>query len=175
MLARLNAGSLESRKLTIHNVDAFSYINAPGRPWDRVIIDMPDPHNEALNKLYSKEFYTMIKRRMAPGAVLVTQSSSPFFTRRTFWCIQETLDDNFGHTLSYHTSLPSFGIWGFNLARNGQPLPERFAIDVPTRSLTTEAMAAAKVFSKDMAKIESPVNSIMVPKLYQLYVEDLAM
>ncbi len=175
MLATLNAGSLDSARLTIHNDDAFSFINAPGKPYDRVIVDMPDPHNEALNKLYSREFYLMIRRRMAPGAVMVTQSSSPFFTRRTFWCIQETLQSTFEHTLSYHTSLPSFGIWGFNMARNGQALPERIAIDAPTRSLTTDAMAAARVFTKDMAKIDSPVNSIMVPKLYQLYVEDLAM
>ena len=174
ILAELNAGSLESGKLTIHNADAFTFINARGKPYDRVIIDMPDPHNEALNKLYSKEFYFMIKRRMAPGAVLVSQSSSPFFTRRTFWCIQETLHDTFGHTLSYHTSLPSFGIWGFNLARKGQALPDRFEISAPTRSLTTESMTAATVFTKDMAKLASPVNSIMVPKLYQLYVEDLA-
>ncbi|MGE0312812.1 MAG: polyamine aminopropyltransferase [Lautropia sp.] len=175
ILATLNAGSLDSPRLAIHNDDAFSFVNAPGKPYDRVIVDMPDPHNEALNKLYSREFYLMIKRRMAPGAVMVTQSSSPFFTRRTFWCIQETLESTFEHTLSYHTSLPSFGIWGFNMARNGQALPARIAIDAPTRSLTTDALAAARIFTKDMAKIESPVNSIMVPKLYQLYVEDLAM
>ncbi|MEZ5740771.1 MAG: polyamine aminopropyltransferase [Burkholderiaceae bacterium] len=174
MLAKLNEGSLESSRLTIHHEDAFSFINAPGALYDRVIIDMPDPHNEALNKLYSKEFYTMIKRRMAPGAVLVTQSSSPFFTRRTFWCIEATLNHTFGNTRPYHTSLPSFGIWGFNLARNELALPDRFRIDVPTRSLTTDTINAAMIFSKDMDRIESPVNSIMVPKLYQLYVEDLA-
>ncbi len=173
MLAALNGGSLESDRLTIHHDDAFSFINTPGALYDRVIIDMPDPHNEALNKLYSKEFYTMIKRRMAPGAVVVTQSSSPFFTRRTFWCIEATLRDTFENTRSYHTSLPSFGIWGFNLARNGQALPDRFPIDVPTRSLTTEAMTAALVFTKDTGPLPSPVNSIMVPRLYQLYVDDL--
>jgi len=34
-------------------------------------------------------------------------------------------------------------------------------------------MRAAMVFAKDTQKVEVPVNSIMEPKLYQLYLEDL--
>jgi spermidine synthase len=173
ILAQINQRSLSSAKVEVFNVDAFSFINQPGIDYDRVIIDMPDPHNEAINKLYSREFYTMIQRRMAPGAALVTQSSSPFFTRQTFWCIEKTLAAVFDDTVSYHTALPSFGIWGFNLARKQTQLPRTYHFDVATRSITDEVMQAAMVFSKDTAKVESPVNSIMEPKLYQLYVADV--
>jgi len=172
MLAAINQRSLFSPKVTVFNQDAFTFINAPGILYDRVIIDMPDPHNEALNKLYAREFYTMIKRRMADGSVLVSQSSSPFFTRRTFWCIERTMAAVFSDTLSYHTALPSFGIWGFNMARKQRSIPRQFQIDVPTQSITTESMQASLVFSKDMGKLDGPVNSIMEPKLYQLYVQD---
>ena len=34
-------------------------------------------------------------------------------------------------------------------------------------------MGAALIFGKDMEKLESPVNSILEPKLYQLYIKDL--
>ncbi|PCK07142.1 MAG: spermidine synthase [Alteromonadaceae bacterium] len=173
MLASLNEHSLDSELVTVYNEDAFSFINAPGQLYDRVIVDMPDPHNEAINKLYSKEFYTMVKRRMTPEALLVSQSSSPFFTRRTFWCIERTMNEVFGHTLSYHTSLPSFGIWGFNLASSEASIDADFTVSVPTRAVTEASMQASLVFTKDMAKIDSPVNSIMVPKLYQLYIDDL--
>ncbi len=173
MLTRLNQKSLSSDKLTSFSEDAFSFINQPGILYDRVIIDMPDPHNEAINKLYSREFYTMIKRRLAPGAVVVTQSASPFFTRHVYWCIEETLAEVFGYTMSYHTSLPSFGIWGFNMARNGAEFPGSIDFDVPTQAITNETMLAATVFAKDIAKVSSPVNSIMEPKLYQLYINDL--
>lgn len=173
VLKRLNEGSLQSEKLTAYTEDAFSFINQPGILYDRVIIDMPDPHNEAINKLYSREFYTMIKKRMAPGAVLVTQSSSPFYTRYVFWCIENTLAEVFGHTKSYHTSLPSFGIWGFNLARKGEVIPAAITVEVPTRSLTDETLMAAMVFGKDIDKVPTPVNTIMEPKLYQLYIDDL--
>ncbi|MBT5231196.1 MAG: polyamine aminopropyltransferase [Methylococcales bacterium] len=172
-MTRLNENSLEDPKLTIHHVDAFTFINNPGEPYDRVIIDMPDPHNEALNKLYSREFYYMIKRRMDVDGVLVTQSSSPFFTRRTFWSIHKTLSSIFDQTHSYHITIPAFGIWGFNLATVSQPIPEKFQIDAVTRFLDDGVMQAAGVFGKDIQPLEVPINSIMEPKLYTLYLQDL--
>lgn len=173
MLTRLNKESLSSELVTVYNEDAFNFINQPGILYDRVIIDFPDPHNDSISKLYSREFYTMVERRSAPGAVLVTQSSSPFFTRRVYWSIESTLAEVFDDTFGYHTSLPSFGIWGFNIARKGGALPDTFEFDVPTRAITKAGMLAARQFDKDIAKIESPVNSIMEPVLYQLYLEDL--
>ncbi len=173
MLKRLNQHSLAADKLTAFSEDAFSFINKPGLLYDRVIIDMPDPHNEAINKLYSKEFYTMIKRRMTADGILITQSSSPFFTRHVFWCIEQTLSDVFEHTLSYQTALPSFGIWGFNMAKNASAFPSTFHFNVPTQAITDESMLASMVFTKDMAKVRSPTNSIMEPSLYQLYIKDL--
>lgn len=173
MLASLNNNSLEHPKLTIYNEDAFSFINQPGVLYDRVIIDMPDPHNEAINKLYSKEFYTMIRKRLSPRGIVVSQSSSPFFTHKTFWGIEKTLDAVFDDTLSYHFTVPSFGLWGFNMARANASIPKEFNFDVDTRFLTQQSMQAAMVFAKDTDKIKVPVNSIMEPKLYQLYLEDL--
>ncbi len=173
ILSRLNKKSLYSEKLTSYAQDAFSFINQAGILYDRIIIDMPDPHNEAINKLYSREFYTMIKRRMAPEAVLVTQSASPFFTRNVYWCIENTLNSVFDHTLSYSTTLPSFGIWGFNMAKNNSDFPEQIHFDIETRAITDESMLAAKVFTKDIDKLDTPVNTIMEPKLYQLYIDNL--
>ena len=173
MLAILNQRSLHDERVNIFNEDAFLFINQPGTMYDRVIIDMPDPHNEAINKLYSKEFYSMIKRRMNADAVLVSQSSSPFFTRRTFWGIEKTLGAIFDTTDSYQVTVPTFGVWGFHLATNRVELPTAYNFEVETRWMTAEVMQAAQHFSSDIAKLDVPVNSIMEPKLYQLYLEDL--
>jgi len=175
VLSELNKGSLEDPRLTIFNQDAFTFINKAGVLYDRVIIDMPDPHNEAINKLYSKEFYTMIRKRMSPQGILVTQSSSPFFTRKTFWCIQQTLDAVFEDTLSYHVNIPSFGDWGFNMARLNKKLPKDYSFTVDTQFLDESVMRSALVFAKDTQKLDVQVNTIMEPKLYQLYLEDLAL
>ena len=173
ILSRLNQKSLEDSRLTVFNQDAFTFINQAGVLYDRVIIDMPDPHNEAINKLYSKEFYTMIRKRMAKNGVAVSQSSSPFFTRRTFWSIQTTLEAVFDDTLSYHVNVPSFGDWGFNLARRDIELPSTFRFEVETRFMDEAIMRSAKVFAKDIQKLDVPVNTIMMPSLYQLYLADL--
>jgi len=173
MLTKLNENSLDSEKLTIFNQDAFSFVNRAGIDYDRVIIDMPDPHNEAINKLYSKEFYTMIKKRMSTDGLVITQSSSPFFTLNTFWCIERTLDHIFDGTLSFHTAIPSFGVWGYHMARVNGSVPTDFSFDVETRFMNADVMKAAMVFSDDIAKVDVPVNSIMEPKLYQLYLKDL--
>lgn len=173
MLAKMNEHSLDDPRVSVHNEDAFNFINQPGVLYDRVIIDMPDPHNEAINKLYSREFYTMIRKRMTPEALVVTQSSSPFFTRRTFWSIRNTLDSIFNDTTSYQISIPSFGLWGFNMASAGSDIPEAVEFNVPTKYMTAEVMRAATVFGKDTQPLDVPVNSILEPRLYQLYLQDL--
>ena len=79
----------------------------------------------------------------------------------------------FDSTLSYHVTIPSFGIWGFNMASVGTSIPESFQFSVDTRYIDKQTMQAAMVFGKDTQKIDVPVNSIMEPKLYQLYLDDL--
>ena len=173
-LVKLNAGALRDARVKVYNTDAFIFINKPGPLYDRVILDFPDPHNEAIAKLYSQEFYTMLKRRMAPDGVLVTQSSSPFFARRTFWSIERTLAAVFPETLSFHLSIPAFGVWGFNIAAMTKGNTAG-AITVPTNYLTDAVFKASQVFAKDVARPPGaplPVNTIFEPVLYQLYLRD---
>lgn len=172
-LTELNKNSFKNEKVEVFNADAFSFINKAGILYDRVIIDMPDPHNEAINKLYSREFYNMIRKRLSEKGVIVSQSSSPFFTHKTFWGIEKTLDAVYDDTLSYHVTIPSFGIWGFNMASMNSQIPTNFMFKVDTKYMSKEIMQAAMVFAKDTQKVEVPVNSIMEPKLYQLYLDDL--
>lgn len=172
-LVRLNKSALKDPRVHIYNADAFVFINQPGPLYDRVILDFPDPHNEAISKLYSVEFYTMLSRRMSPDGIVVTQSSSPFFARRTFWSVRETMDKVFGTTISYQLPIPAFGIWGFNMAKKTPDLT-RGAITVPTRYLTDAVFEASKTFGRDISRPEGklPVNTIFDPVLYHLYLRD---
>jgi spermidine synthase len=173
-IAHLNNNSLADPKVHVHNTDAFAFVNRPGKHYDRVIIDLPDPHNEALNKLYSREFYKLVRLRMNPGGFLVTQSASPFYTRQTFWCIENTLRHAGFHTRPYHTTVPAFGIWGFHLASPSGPIPYRFQFRVPTRYMDRRVMETASFFGKDMDRMPVPVNTLMEPKLYPLYLRELS-
>jgi len=181
-IVKLNKGALGDQKLAVVNEDAFSYLlDYAGKKgdgferFDRVIIDLPDPHNEVLDKLYSKEFYEIVRGCMTPDGHMVCQSSSPFFAHRVFWCINQTMEAaSFGVT-PFRIPMVSFGIWGFNLcSADGKPRTECELKSSRCRYLTSQIFEDSQRFGKDIAKIEgSPVNRTFAPKLYSLYLESL--
>lgn len=171
-LVQLNQNSLSDPRVHIYNEDAFLFVRREGLTYDRAILDFPDPHNEAISKLYSLEFYKMLSRRLSSSGAVITQSSSPFFARRTYWTIETTLERVFAGTKSYNIAVPAFGLWGFNIATMG-PNTQVGKITVPTRFLTDTTLQAATVFGRDIDKPEGlKVNSIFEPILYDVYIQD---
>ena len=178
-LKRLNEDSFSDPRVRVHHKDAFSYIREHGKTlasdekYDRVIIDLPDPHDEALSKLYSVEFYRLLARCMNDDAVMVCQSSSPVFTRKAFWCVAETMEDADWKTWSYTIPIASFGPWGFHLAAKGD-LPTEIQIDpTDTKYLTTELFQVANRFGKDESRVTVESNRLFEPTIYLYYIADL--
>ena len=174
-LVKLNENALADPRVHIHNIDAFVFIKDADRLYDRVIIDMPDPHDAAISKLYSVEFYAMINQKLSDTGYVVTQSSSPYFARRTFWSIGSTLEAAFVETDAYQIAIPSFGVWGFHLAaKKPDAFDEAPSVSVTTKFWNDDVYTAARIFAEDIAPMEHRiVNSIFEPKLYQLYLEDM--
>jgi len=176
----LNKDALSDDRVTVYNMDAFNFIKDAELKYDRVIIDMPDPHNEAISKLYAVEFYAMISRKMTEQGIVISQSSSPYFAKNAFWCVGNTLGEIFPETRALQVTTPSFGVWGFQAAskRVGR-LDEPFEFaGVKTRFWTPQVARAAKVFGKDIAKPApgqkgDPVNTIFDPIIYHLYLKDV--
>jgi spermidine synthase len=159
-LTALNRGSLRSPRIRVVNDDALSYLRRANAEFDAVILDFPDPTNYAVGKLYSVEFYRALARRLRQDAVVVVQSTSPLFARSAFWCIERTLQSAGFHTLPYHVLVPSFGEWGFILARRSE-------LQIPTEIrvaglsyLDAARLAAMFVFPADSSKLEVAVNRI---------------
>ena len=175
-IRRLNQDALQDPRVVIRNEDAFAFLRQSREQFDRVIIDLPDPHNEALSKLYSVEFYTLLTRRLAANGLAVSQSTSPLMTRKTFWAVGETMSNAGFEVLRYQVNVPSFsGDWGFTLAARSGSLPTAFAIpEDETRFLTNEVMGAATVFAKDEQVLSALSNSIFEPKLYLTYNREAA-
>lgn len=169
-LRRMNGGSLTHPRMHVHNTDADLFVREAKRRYDRIIIDLPDPHNDSLSRLYSTTFYKAVRRCLGNEGYFVTQSGSPLSTREAFWCIARTIEAAGMPAFSYHTAIPSFGVWGFNLAGgDGRPVPKTFDLTVPTRYLTTEVLLASTTFSADTGPVDGPVNDYFQPRLYQLY------
>jgi spermidine synthase len=169
-IRRINRDALQHPKLHLHHTDAFNYVLDTERKYDRIIIDLPDPHNEALSKLYSVTFYKALIYCMTPNGYFVTQSSSPYNTRESYWCIAKTIDEAGMKPFSYHIAIPSFGIWGFHLAgADGKPVQESFRFTVPTQFLTTDVMIGATRFAADTSPVPVPANELFQPVIYRMY------
>jgi len=151
-LAELNHHSFRDPRVSVTNGDAFVWLDSTEtEPFDIAIVDFPDPNNFALGKLYSTRFYNLLKQKLKPDSAVVVQCTSPLIARRSFWSIIKTLEST-GYTVKpYQTTVPSFGVWGYALARLGpfetpvQPPP-----GVDLKFLNNESFAAMFEFPSDM-------------------------
>ncbi|MFN0278824.1 MAG: polyamine aminopropyltransferase [Pyrinomonadaceae bacterium] len=123
-LTDLNRQAFDDQRVSVTNADAFVWLDdTQTEPFDVVVIDFPDPNNFALGKLYTTRFYNLLKSKLKPDSSVVIQTTSPLIARKSFWCIIKTLE-SVGFTVKpFQTTVPSFGIWGFALAKL-QPFDE---------------------------------------------------
>ncbi|HEX6124092.1 MAG TPA: polyamine aminopropyltransferase [Pyrinomonadaceae bacterium] len=117
-LAELNRNALDDPRVTVTNADAFVWLdNATTEPFDIAIVDFPDPNNFALGKLYTTRFYNLLKKKLTPDAAVVIQCTSPLIARSSYWSIIRTLEAVAFTVKPYQTTVPSFGVWGYALAK----------------------------------------------------------
>ncbi len=168
-LVALNEGSLSDARVTVIEGDAARWLMSHSQKFDRVIIDLPDPSTPGLARLYSEEFYRSVADHLDDGGLMVTQATSPYYTRRSFWCIERSVAAAGLVTLPYHRWVPSFGEWGFVLAGKTPPRPVLPEIDAPH----LEPWDALFQFPPDMARSEEPVNRMLDPVLSSIYGEEV--
>jgi spermidine synthase len=178
MLTALNAGSLSDPRVRVHNRDAMEWLVEDERagqpPFDVAIVDLPDPNNFSLGKLYTQSFYRLVQRRLRDDGVAVVQATSPYLAPRSFWCIVETLRSSGLHARPYHAHVPSFGDWGFVLvSRREQPAPMRLPA-VPLRFLDEATLATLFVFPADQQPPAVDINRLNDQLLVHYYEADLA-
>jgi spermidine synthase len=73
----LAAPVLADRRFELVIADGNAYVRTSARQFDIVIVDSGDPQGPN-TRLFGRDFYAAVKRRLAPGGVLVTQSGVPF-------------------------------------------------------------------------------------------------
>ena len=169
-LKELNGNALADKRVNVYHEDAFIFIQKPQRLYDVVILDFPDPGNFAIGKLYSDMFFHRLKRVLAPGAVAVTQSTSPFVARTAFWCIHNTVESQGYKTLPYHAYVPSFGEWGFvAFAREPLQMPVKLQLAAQMRFLTKELLQSMAFFPADMARLPTEIQTLMTQNLVHYY------
>lgn len=173
-VARLNAHALEDPRLTLIHDDAMVWLDeeespARSQPFDVIIVDFPDPNNYSLGKLYTSRFYHLAARALADDGAMIVQSTSPLYARRSFWCIERTIASAGLSTAPFHVDVPSFGEWGFVLAK-------KRPFDPPTdpgldglRFLTPEVLPTLFTFAADMEPLPVETNRLNDQQLVTYY------
>lgn len=177
----LNQHSLTHNKLTVINTDAYQWLNEQRlnqhQPlYDLILIDLPDPSQYSLAKLYSVSMYQLVSQQLASDGVVVVQATSPYYAPKSFWCINATLAAANFNTTPYHVYVPSFGEWGFIIAKKPQDpayhIPASYS--VPLKFLTPNITQAMFSFAADMQPVAVTANTLDKQPLVRYYQEDWA-
>ncbi|MCA1009928.1 polyamine aminopropyltransferase [Halobacillus halophilus] len=177
-LLQLNQGALSDERVQVRNEDAFEFLEESEDWYDIIISDLPDPNNESLNKLYTREFYSLLRNHLEPGGTAMVQATSPVFAPSVYWTISKTIESTGLHTANFHVDIPSFGNWGFVMASREPIKVGEISIQAETKFLTDEVLKSMTVFGKDedreIVNREGEVvplkpNTLIDPHLIQKY------
>ncbi|HEX3185948.1 MAG TPA: hypothetical protein VHQ94_14205, partial [Pyrinomonadaceae bacterium] len=170
LLAQLNQHSFQDPRVQVVNEDAFIWVDEnKDAPYDAAIVDFPDPNSFALGKLYTTRFYRMLRAKLKPDAAVSVQSTSPMFARNSYWCIIRTLEAAGFVVRPYYTAVPSFGLWGFALARTSPfdiPREEPMA---SLKFLNPQTMTAMFTLSSDIGPVPVEINRLDNQALVRYY------
>lgn len=169
-LKNLNNNSFANKKVKIINGDAFKFLENTNKFYDVIIVDLPDPNNSSLARLYSREFYKLTRKKLAKTGVIVTQATSPFFSTEAFWCVDESMKAaGYKHTYPYHTYVPAFGDWGFVMASNIKYDISNPDLKVETKYLDKDVFQKSFVIEKDLQRKGILFSTLDKPKILDYY------
>ena len=165
----INQNSLNDPRVSVINQDAYKFLQQSTDLFSAVIIDLPDPNNEGLGKLYSQQFYQLLRTHLTGDGVFVTQAASPYFVREAFWMIAHTIQASGFSTVQLHTNVPSFGDWGYVIGMVNHAPQVKVPGSIALRYLTPDVLGTAQIFDPDTAEIPTGINTLDKPILLHLY------
>lgn len=108
----------DARVKFVHS-DGRAFVEKDTSKYDVAIIDVVDPEqNSSVRSIYTKEFYELLKARLAPGAIIAIQANKFSHLEHNSHCLlARTVRSVFSEVHSYHAIIPSFLCdWSFLLA-----------------------------------------------------------
>lgn len=159
LLTDLNENALNSSKVEVINNDAFIWLRENKEQFDFVVIDFPDPSNFSLGKLYSTTFFNLLKGAIKEEGLMVIQSTSPYFARKSFWCVGNTIKSVGLNISPYHAYVPSFGEWGYFISsKKKYQVPDKLISKL--KYLNLDTVKKMFHFPPDMDYLKTEVNRL---------------
>lgn len=133
-----NHATFADKRLLCEIDDCKAWIERSDMKFDVIIMDLDDPlEGGPCYQLYTKEFYTMLRTKMNPGGIFVTQSGQSGIKQHhlVFSPINCTLKAVFPTVVPYNQAVYSFmDEWGWNLGltedyKNGDASPASWSAE----------------------------------------------
>lgn len=170
---------INSIQVHVMNLDAYTFAESISGIYDIIIIDFPDPNAPALSKLYSLDFYALLKNKLAFDGIIIQQSSSPTFAKEAYLVIGRSMEAAGYSTVPIHHPVPSFGDWGWWVAghqerfgKNG--LKQRLVKDIQlpdsVRYITPELIRGSLNFGLDALKSKNhDISTVLKDRVFYYY------
>ncbi|MFD5279773.1 polyamine aminopropyltransferase [Streptomyces rubrogriseus] len=159
-LSTLNEHAYGDARVRVLPGDAFHRLRAtPSGTYDVVISDLPDPGVTASTKLYSQEFYGLLRRVLAPDGRLAVHAGPVAAHPHAFWTVDATLRAAGLPAVAYRVDARDTGTgsapgprraaadppaprgWGFLLAARTAPAPRLDPAAPRPHTLTPDSLA----------------------------------
>ena len=135
-LPQHHQGSFDDPRLDLRHEDARAFLENTQESFDVMIMDLVDPlEGGTAYQLYTEEYYQIVKSRLNPGGIIVTQSGPAGLLsyQECFTTIHNTLSGVFDRVIPSHVHVPAFQtMWGMILASDS-PLDQLDSDQVDTR------------------------------------------
>ena len=135
-LPQHHQGSFDDPRLDLRHEDARAFLENTQESFDVMIMDLVDPlEGGTAYQLYTEEYYQIVKSRLNPGGIIVTQSGPAGLLsyKECFTTIHNTLSGVFDRVIPSHVHVPAFQtMWGMILASDS-PLDQLDSDQVDTR------------------------------------------
>ena len=178
LLHPINENSLNNSRVHVVNQDAWKFLETNNQLYDAIFIDLPDPNNISLSRLYSVPFYSLIKQHLSQQGIMAAQATSPLYSREAFWCVAATMqaagkNDSIPESwfsVPYHVHVPSFGEWGFVMASRQQLNISTIQLaDLDYRFLNQAMLPQLFDFPSDMSPVPVRINQLATHPILQYY------
>ncbi|MEK5443673.1 spermine/spermidine synthase domain-containing protein [Fredinandcohnia sp. FSL W7-1320] len=173
-IVSLNEQAFYDKRVTAYAEDARTFLQTDKRKYDLIIVDFPDPTDPVLASLYSLEMFQSLGDCLTSNGMIVCQSNSPEDTPIVYWSIGLTMEKAGFYTQGYHTIIPSFGDWGFQLGSKTPLATQLREINVPYRTLPPNLGKLFHFKSQLLSyRAEAIVNRESKPQLDKIFQEEI--
>ncbi len=116
-------GAFDDPRTELVFADARAWLESQKGRFDVIVLDLTDPvgRENPAKLLYTREFYALVAKRLAPGGVVVTQAGMLMLDRyQVHTVLHRTMREVFPFVRSYRDWIPSFFLaYGFIVAAEG--------------------------------------------------------